>query len=526
MDPLLNNKADVIKYMNRNMVRNKFEGHLQRFLPASKLEVVTSLEVIRNLVVEDQELILNNQEKANLPDRISHFGRKLFAICVFQEIPLLFLKAMLDNGLTDRSLPLSEEQFDSLISNRKMVKDFTDDQKHFNTMFFKENCNESMDEETSDQLSMPIDYNGSKNLIGRGAFGAVYDVRIHPDHHNFTSNGRDNRFAMKIMEKTMDEREKNYHAAMIGISHSHLAKCLSSFTLGENYYMFYELASGDLEKFICTHPVASSEPGLTPSWLAQQLAGLAAALRVVHNPRDTTSRTSNTLGVPQSGKDKTGYIHDIKPDNILVFQYPGNLNWLRLSDFSCAKVNELNETVSGNRRSHKTDNRAGTPSYRAPEQRKGSTSRPYDLWSIGCVYLEILVWFTEHYEGLERFRDERTGKIHPQAITDDGFFYDTPSGDCLRPAVTSKISELSRKCTNELKAIADAIPLLLKIKPEERLNASQLAQRFKHLDTGSSSSTQVPFIAESLPVHSRPSPKLPVYDGESDDYVKITKPSK
>ena len=38
-------------------------------------------------------------------------------------------------------------------------------------------------------LTKPINYDES-HVIGKGAFGAVYDIQIHPDQRSFSSVGR------------------------------------------------------------------------------------------------------------------------------------------------------------------------------------------------------------------------------------------------------------------------------------------------------------------------------------------------
>lgn len=129
----------------------------------------------------------------------------------------------------------------------------------------------------------------------------------------------------------------------------------------------YQLANSDLESFIFDNPNASRNPRLSELWLAQQFVGLAGAVQVVHNPEGSlNSAGGNILGIPSANPQRTGYIHDIKPENILVFKKQGGPYLLRLSDFSCARVAEVVMTLSGKRDSYKTGSKSGTPAYRAP----------------------------------------------------------------------------------------------------------------------------------------------------------------
>jgi serine/threonine protein kinase len=127
------------------------------------------------------------------------------------------------------------------------------------------------------------------------------------------------------------------------------------------------LANSDLESFIIDNADGSRDPKISESWLAQQFAGIADALQLVHNPETSAQLPSrDMLDIPSNHPERTGYIHDIKPENILVFKKRGDPYLLRLSDFSCARVAEIEATISGKRDSYKTGTKSGTPIYRAP----------------------------------------------------------------------------------------------------------------------------------------------------------------
>jgi serine/threonine protein kinase len=153
------------------------------------------------------------------------------------------------------------------------------------------------------------------------------------------------------------------------------------------------------------------------------------------------------------------------------------------------------------------------------------------MWSLGCVYLEILVWFLEGYQALVSFRDSREAEVYPNGLIDEGFYYDDGSGVVqLREPVVTKIESLSRRCQGGLKEIVDTIPALLKIDPKERVQASQLVANLKHLGTGTSTTlTTGPTQSASLPIRALSSSNLPTHESDSDSdfggIVKITRPS-
>ena len=274
--------------------------------------------------------------------------------------------------------------------------------------------------------------------------------------------------------------------------HDHLIKCYASWKFGAEYHMIYELAECNLEEFIQKTKHPKDDPTLNNAWLIEQMCGLAGALRAVHTQEEDGKHTSNDnmLDVPKAPKarSRSGYIHEIKPDNILVFLYGASVHWFRLSDFSCAKFADFVASISGQHvNSHLTTSKTGTPDFRPPESMKGETSRPYDLWSLGCVYLELFVWFLKGYPSLQAFRAKRRRLVKPNGVEDEAFYFtDEVSANPrvqLRSAVEDEISQLSTICPPDLKPLLDVIPSLLRIDPKTRPTATGLVQKLSHLDT-------------------------------------------
>lgn len=182
----LNHRDGVCDYMEDNMVFFNFRGQPQQFLPVSALNRVTQKDVVEKIIAQDKDLVINEHDEAQFIDRILKCGRKLFAICVHCDATMQHLKVMLDNGITDARLPLSKEDFGNLKEKRGFVRNFTANQKHFNTISLSTDSIQKLDDLQSDRFTIPIDYEEIEaNYKGKGAFGTVWKVRIHPDHHSF-----------------------------------------------------------------------------------------------------------------------------------------------------------------------------------------------------------------------------------------------------------------------------------------------------------------------------------------------------
>lgn len=103
------------------------------------------------------------------------------------------------------------------------------------------------------------------------------------------------------------------------------------------------------------------------------------------------------------------------------------------------------------------DRLSGSPTYEPPEIKLGKKiSRAYDIWSLGCVYLEFITWLVCGWEALDKFPKARdiTGL---NEINDDTFYTivdyrmiaDSRGRAIVRKSVQQWIQDLreSKRCT-------------------------------------------------------------------------------
>ncbi|RSL41020.1 hypothetical protein CEP53_013009 [Fusarium sp. AF-6] len=165
----------------------------------------------------------------------------------------------------------------------------------------------------------------------------------------------------------------------------------------------------------------------------EQLHGLAEALSKLHNkvttkqlngfpgplPRAETilaplsdDAPKVKLQVDSEDSDNTGDEHwrhgDLKPDNILLFKDATSpwLGTLKIADLGLAKQH----TFATSQRVDPTRQRYSTSHYEAPEvvtRRYEPRSRLYDIWSMGCIIFEFVIWLLYGYPGLQRFYGEK-----------------------------------------------------------------------------------------------------------------------
>lgn len=203
----------------------------------------------------------------------------------------------------------------------------------------------------------------------------------------------------KLKQKDREEFSKEVEALrrFNGKVHKHLVTLLATFTQGGSYHMIFPWAEQDLDTYWDNNPRPDlNDVGLV-RWISKQCLGIMEAISLVHNPTklDTAGRF--------------GRHGDIKAENILWYKgsKPDDRGILVISDFGLTAIN------SAKSRSMMPNNSAGlkfTPSYRPPEcdTLDGKITRSFDIWTLGCLYLELVCWLLRGTRGKKNFDAART----------------------------------------------------------------------------------------------------------------------
>lgn len=222
-------------------------------------------------------------------------------------------------------------------------------------------------------------------------------------------------------------------------------------------------------------------------WLLKQFCGLAKAIRIIHDlPTTVTSNatvTSNStpnLTYPYPAQEKkSGWHHDLKPENILYFRnMSSKLGTFRIADFGAGKIH-IYRSASVN-----TASPNGTLTYEPPEVKsEGATSRPYDIWSLGCVFLELLIWAVFGSGAVKTFATQRDDRRFPGSLTDflrdDAFWQMAVDGRVsLRKSVNDRIVLLREEALHSewrpFKEVLDLVSRMLEPDRLERIPALNL----------------------------------------------------
>ncbi|KAJ2902949.1 hypothetical protein MKZ38_010601 [Zalerion maritima] len=407
---------------------------------------------------------------------------RAFATVVMMERPELILD-LLDNMVDDSQLPLfvrgspkklfirtvagsSDEenvQFKEckLGWDERDIEDFEQFQESFTAPFFSRKI-ESCDDGTQKArishfqlwpnvvLPFKLAYNADEpGPMGSGAYGQVFRCELHEAHHSLPdyrdanasssqirSSESPQLVAVKVLTSNVPRpafETESYILSRLTQSvpsdapgYAHIAKILVTFEVPttiyspdhsqpSQYYLVFPLADANLEQFMESPPpiFSSLSSAKKTEWAAKQCWGLSEALHAFH--KSPYRRESDI-------DPRTEGLHcDIKPRNILWYRkfdtVQDPLGVLQITDFGLASYHHP-ESASF------VDHPAVQFTYRPPEPQLNMTSGPsFDIWSLGCLYFDLLVWTLQGFGGDGGLTEFRIKRLHPD--TRPGFRADT-----------------------------------------------------------------------------------------------------
>jgi serine/threonine protein kinase len=307
----------------------------------------------------------------------------------------------------------------------------------------------------------------------------------------------------RLFSREQKDFQKEFHmlSRLTLLNHPHLVKLLASYKLKDKYHFLFPYANANLR----SHWDSIGMPYWNPEtclWTLSQMSGLTSGLEAIHNFRtpptltlgSETGNNALTRFRPVRGRltvlqdeEMFGRHGDLKPENILwsnELEEAGIAGILQIADLGLGRFHRLE---SRSQVDPKTVN--GSPTYTPPEiSLEIPVSRAYDIWSLGCVFLEFITWLLEGSAGIYKFSEARS------AVAFDGFnddlFFTLVSPELgrqyavVRDGVTSWIRYLhqSRRCSP---AINDLLKLIqdhmIVVDSRSRIPAKKLDQEIKQI---------------------------------------------
>ncbi|OCK74721.1 kinase-like protein [Lepidopterella palustris CBS 459.81] len=485
------------------------------FVPNCSQEQLITIEIVSRIIVAAHPSI-PPEELRILAQKTCQSSRHLFAI-------LAYLKKGADiyhlhaEDITDEDLPF-ERRHDAQISRKtgKLIRTFEnwsdDDLERFHRCQWWMTApifEDGRHYELADNTVLPFTplRDAEAQTPKTGGYSEVSSAHIHPSHHRFSGlrcsllekggmlvaikklNSPDE----KVFRKEQDILEK------LGSKQPqlHLIKLLATYKHKHKYHLVFPRADANLRQYWDTNPKPVFDR-TTVLWSLKQMAGIAQALRVVHNFRVSIPLNIEGAGgvrvqkgvqlSVKKGEELYGRHGDIKPENVLWFKYLDGIEdqngVLQLADFGLGRF-------------HGRDSRSkippssvlGSPTYEPPECRLHMpVSRAYDIWSLACLYLEFVTWLLMGTSKIDVFANSR-GQTGSLGINEDNFFtIISPPTGCLQAEVRKSVTEWvgnlhsHPKCTNVIHDLLNLVMnKLLVINSSNRMRSAELSQNLKIL---------------------------------------------
>ncbi|KAH7378713.1 kinase-like domain-containing protein [Pyrenochaeta sp. MPI-SDFR-AT-0127] len=338
----------------------------------------------------------------SMVDHIFQRSLRVFSILMFIDQPQ-YLQLFCRRGINDDHLPISEQwpygtdERDNLqLALRSVYKN----QWTFCPLELGQNIMYKRKLDTPQILP----FAWARNL-NTGGIAKCYKVEIHHSHSaSALQEPRQERvFVLKTFTHATRQHfdaEVNTLAAMSRMRSQHIVQCFGSYIQGNNYNLILEYANrGSLEAYLHSSGPPCSALDLQRFWA--NAMSLLQGLRQIHNTVLFETKTDSIVGIHM----------DLKPQNILVFGNSEQSSYdltFKITNFGTSSMNSW--ASDGHTSSVVRTNAYAAPEYSSAPIDKDE-GRLYDIWSLGCVYLEMIVWVVAGSDGLKDFRDRRAGEL-------------------------------------------------------------------------------------------------------------------
>lgn len=196
--------------------------------------------------------------------------------------------------------------------------------------------------------------------------------------------------------------------------HERIVPLLTAFKHRGKYYQIFPRAGAHSLHYMWEsyNPSGVNQQGIavaywySATWLVNECCGVAEALMTTHG-----------LDGRHQRRGSPSLLHaDIKSDNIFCFtvtEAHETKLFLKLADFGEARRTSPEMPLNANQIAHIT-------TYRPPEHSPGRLiTLTYDIWCLGCLFLDFVTWAISGCAGIDSFREARVDEQDDPAATEN-----------------------------------------------------------------------------------------------------------
>ncbi|KAE9379781.1 kinase-like protein [Stipitochalara longipes BDJ] len=513
----------------------------QRFVPVDKLRTYLTRSTVTWLLEckcptcsKDHALfrrgrtefigsIVGPENDSNTQPDPSKTALALFALLIYIEHPLLILGFVIrrcsDHGLertpTSFSIEHLRREYCEEYANRvgdRHFKEFANDFAEHLPKFAIPRMDSGEYSVYGPDTILPFLNEQKIGVRGRdgevhqeGAHGKVYSFEIYEEYRQFPHAKEYNKFARKELDSSSELaftlENKNLDQATT-LQDRHIVKMIKAYKHGDTFNLIFPLAKTNLDHLLRNPALDTSNSIHGPvesrtAW--NQLLGITKALGRIGGPNG-----AETIFGPSDKQQFQGVHFDLKPANILV---DDDGTWI-ISDFGQSTFRETTRSSS------RVINQGGTDAYAPPEidNLDSRFSRRYDVWSLGCIMLEVMAFVLLGHEGLhgEKGLDHvRFTRSSWSSRKDHRFFcQESPQGKCVvKKEIVSFMKSLKeseclrgqQKSRVFVESILELITKMLEPEAEYRIEIGDVIRRLNSaIDTAREDSQM---LGQMNPVH-------------------------
>lgn len=231
-------------------------------------------------------------------------------------------------------------------------------------------------------------------------------------------------------------RELSTHKNLVRQDHPHLMKLLVTYQYQDRYHMLFRWADENLHDFWKKYPRPDDIPRTHSfaTWVFQQLVGLTSGLKAI------LLSPSFIADDEEEDNYATGNVHaNLKPDNILWFeQIP---EFIERDEKSSQCYGRLFISDFGRVHIDFPEDRFVSGTYGAPEfEKREKLTQSYDIWTLGCVILDFVVWYLGGVRDIYKFSEDRVNEpTNGHFQTDDFFHTERKTGRDGQPIISATL---------------------------------------------------------------------------------------